>query len=316
MINHNSHKKIRIPVWDKWWLIGVACLCFGCHEAVNVDGLQTESGVTSQTGEYGVSGGLDVQFPENELPSQDAHQIHEQQIAPDGVHANPENDSPRDLESNSQDESDGANHDDSEHHGHFQVLPKDETDPLSETENDAETEQDPSDNPTSDAVIHHDWAQPVEAPGLPNLFKVSEDVYRSAQPESGGFASAENLGIRTILSVRLTANDVVLAESEPTSLTLIHIPIAPVYITVEEILEVMKALDGAEKPILVHCLHGADRTGLIIALYRILYENWSKEEAKDELVNGGFGYHSAFTNILDFIDELDVDAFKTQLFGE
>ena len=46
------------------------------------------------------------------------------------------------------------------------------------------------------------WAEPVRAEGLPNLYRVDSEVYRSGQPEGEGLRSAENLGIKTVLSLR------------------------------------------------------------------------------------------------------------------
>ena len=66
-------------------------------------------------------------------------------------------------------------------------------------------------------------------------------------------------------------------------------------------------------PVLVHCRHGADRTGLIIAIYRILYQNWTVDEAKDELINGGFGFHESFENIPQELDKIDFGSLRTQL---
>lgn len=44
--------------------------------------------------------------------------------------------------------------------------------------------------------------------------------------------------------------------------------------------------------VLVHCYHGADRTGLIVASYRVIYQNWDLNEAKREMQQGPYGYHS------------------------
>lgn len=332
MINRTLKKQNR--QWIPWGL-GLICavfLGFGCNESIGSDSLNSESSFGAQTDEtdpYGAAEGQVVHSNVNDESQQNAPLNAESQADSDFHRTNPEDNIHEGSESgNDPDDADNI-HLGSAHADHLQIA-ADETDIQSDSGDDddanpispdSESEiSEPGNNEdaASDAETQHthDWAQPIEAAGLPNLFKVSEEVYRSAQPESGGFESAEKLGIKTILSVRLTANDAVLAESEPTSMTLIHIPVAPVYITADEMLEVMKAFDGAEKPILVHCLHGADRTGLTIALYRILYEHWSKEEAKDELVNGGFGYHTALTNIPDFIDSLDIDSFTSQLFGD
>jgi len=159
------------------------------------------------------------------------------------------------------------------------------------------------------------WAQPIQAEGLDNLFKVSDDVYRSAQPTEGGMTSAKNLGIKTVISLRDTELDKDLNASENAGLNTIHIPITTWHVTDDEILKALVILRDGPKPVLVHCRHGADRTGLIIALYRIVYQGWAKEEAKDEMLHGGYGYHSIWTNIPREIDHADIDTLRQALLG-
>lgn len=70
-----------------------------------------------------------------------------------------------------------------------------------------------------------------------------------------------------------------------------------------------KALDllaEAETPVLVHCSHGADRTGLVCALYRIHFQNWEKEEALAEMLEGGFGYHIFWQQNADFLKQNNI----------
>lgn len=63
-------------------------------------------------------------------------------------------------------------------------------------------------------------------------------------------------------------------------------------------------------PVLVHCQHGADRTGAMCALYRIVIQGWTKEEAIREMRDGGFGFHGVWENLLDWIEELDVETIE------
>ena len=49
--------------------------------------------------------------------------------------------------------------------------------------------------------------------------------------------------------------------------------------------------------ILIHCYHGSDRTGASIAMYRIIFENWSTEDALNEMKYGGYGFHPIWRNI-------------------
>ncbi|MEN8190310.1 MAG: hypothetical protein ABFS19_10720 [Thermodesulfobacteriota bacterium] len=59
--------------------------------------------------------------------------------------------------------------------------------------------------------------------------------------------------------------------------------------------------------ILVHCWYGSDRTGVTIAAYRIIFNNWSKSEALDEMINGGYGYHEKiFPGLVQLVENLDV----------
>lgn len=164
--------------------------------------------------------------------------------------------------------------------------------------------------------FEHDWAEPLTAPGLDNLNKVDEDYYRSGQPESGGFASAENLGIKTIISIRESDNDEDLSQKEPTSIKLIHIPLDTTGVTQEDVGRVLNAIHKAEKPVLIHCRHGSDRTGLITAYYRIVFNQWTREEARAELLYGGFGHHTMFTNIPELVLDGDLEVIKTIALSE
>ena len=75
-------------------------------------------------------------------------------------------------------------------------------------------------------------------------------------------------------------------------------------------------MKNAEGPVLIHCWHGSDRTGLVSALYRIVSQGWSKEDAIDELMHGGYGHHSLYKNIPEFIRHADVEEIKRQVFAQ
>jgi protein tyrosine/serine phosphatase len=157
------------------------------------------------------------------------------------------------------------------------------------------------------------WAVPLQAAGLPNLFQVSPDIYRSAQPEAAGMRSAEALGIRTVLSLRATNADPEPAEG--THLRLERVPTDTWNINDQHVIAALRLINTAPKPILVHCRHGADRTGLVIAMYRLVFLGWSKAEAKGELINGGYGFHSIWVNIPRYIDEVDVESIRARVLG-
>ena len=156
----------------------------------------------------------------------------------------------------------------------------------------------------------------IESERIQNLHRVSEELYRSGFPREGGLVELETLGVKSILELSYFDIDSNLPDAKTTSLHIVHYPLLPLGIEQSMIFEMFDIYKDLEKPVLVHCYHGSDRTGLFVAIYRILYQNWSKEEAKDELINGGFGYHDVFTDVIAAIDDLDVEALREAVFGK
>lgn len=155
------------------------------------------------------------------------------------------------------------------------------------------------------------WAPRVnpDLPGLPNLWQVTPALFRSAQPDAAGFANLAQIGVRSVLSMRQTVSDGPLAEG--TGLTLYRVPMKSRHVGERNGAKVVQAMRDlragmAHGPVLVHCHHGADRTGLICALWRILYEGWSKQAAIDELIEGGFGFHPIWSNIPRYLRKVDL----------
>jgi hypothetical protein len=166
------------------------------------------------------------------------------------------------------------------------------------------------------------WASPVVAsPGLPNLHRVNASLYRSAQPSQEGFvfldtrASLANgdPAIKTVVSLRTFNSDPSLvAVSSP--LRLEEISFKTWHPEDEDVVKFLRlATTPALQPVLVHCRHGSDRTGIMVAVYRIVVEGWSKAEATDEMINGGFGFHPLWKNLPRYIEALDVDAIRAQV---
>jgi len=155
------------------------------------------------------------------------------------------------------------------------------------------------------------WATPVALDGAPNLHRVEDNFFRSAQPDAQGFKGlAATHGVRTVVSLRAFNADEPLARG--LDLTLVRIRINTWNIKRADVVAALENLRRASRqaPVLLHCQHGADRTGMISALYRILYQGWSKAAALDEMQNGKFGYHAVWGNIPRFIRHVDVERLR------
>lgn len=155
------------------------------------------------------------------------------------------------------------------------------------------------------------WATSVISQNLENWSKVSDLLYRSEQPDAKGMVELEKIGIRRVLNLRQFHDDE--EEARGTDLKLYRVPFNAAKVKDADVIESLKIITASDDPILVHCWHGSDRTGTIVAMYRIIEQGWSKDAAIDELKNGGYGYHSLYRNIISYIEEVDVDYIKSQI---
>ncbi|MFA6291555.1 MAG: dual specificity protein phosphatase family protein [Victivallales bacterium] len=159
---------------------------------------------------------------------------------------------------------------------------------------------------------NQEWAMPVPLEGVPNLHKITNAIYRSAQPEATGMKNLVKLDIKTVINLRSFHDDK--DEVKSTGLHRVDVPIDTWNINDDQVIRVMKELAKSENgPFLIHCQHGADRTGLMSAMYRIIYQGWSKEKALDEMRNGGYGYHTLWANIISYIEKADIEKLKKEI---
>lgn len=155
------------------------------------------------------------------------------------------------------------------------------------------------------------WAQSVELEGVPNLYKVSNVLYRSAQPTSQGMVNLKDLGVKTVINLRSFHSD--RDEIGKTDLDYKHITMKAWHPERKEAVRFLRIVtDPARGPVLVHCMHGADRTGTMCAVYRIAVQGWTKEEAIREMTDGGFHFHKTFDNLPEWIQDLDIEAIKKE----
>jgi protein tyrosine/serine phosphatase len=154
-----------------------------------------------------------------------------------------------------------------------------------------------------------EWAAPVEQ--STNLFRITPVLYRSAQFSQKDVALVKSLGIQTVVSLRNFHDDDRLLRGSGVKIK--RVGINTWAVGDKHVIAALKAIKAAEKdgPVLLHCLHGADRTGLVSAMYRILYQGWTKDQALQELTEGGYGYHALWKNIPTYLRAVDVEKIRT-----
>lgn len=156
------------------------------------------------------------------------------------------------------------------------------------------------------------WATPIKHDA--NLYRIDDKLYRSEQPVAEDGEAIVKLGIQSVINLRFfdRNDDDHLKEH---GLTLLNRPLLSWSIKPKEIAEILYLIEKQQQngAVLIHCYHGADRTGLIAGMYRIIYQGWSVEEAKAEMQHGPYGYHSIWKNIAKLFTEEKVKQVKMHL---
>ena len=128
--------------------------------------------------------------------------------------------------------------------------------------------------------VCEDTAQPEKV--LPRFHEVAPGIYRGGQPTRVGFDLLKQRGVRTIINLRREKDEKELVEG--LGLKYVYIPLdTRDEVSANAIKTFLTTVsDPASQPVFVHCHRGADRTGLMVGLYRIAQQGWSAQQAYDE----------------------------------
>ena len=155
-----------------------------------------------------------------------------------------------------------------------------------------------------------EWAQSVEVQY--NLYQMSPTLYRSALPDRGAVPLLKRLKVATVINF--------LPESDSRWLSTpgiaqVQLPYRTNHVDDADVLKALRTIQTAEAkgPVLMHCKHGSDRTGLMAAMYRVVVQGWSKEDALNEMTQGGFGDSTHFKQGVRYMMQVDVDKLRTAL---
>ena len=142
-------------------------------------------------------------------------------------------------------------------------------------------------------------------PELPKFSQVGERLYRGAQPREGGLRRLAELGINTVINLRGASERTRSDEAEAAGLGLryFNVPM-PVWGRPEDghVLRVLEIISAPESGrVFVHCKDGVDRTGMVVALYRITADGWSADAAAREAEARGMRRFQVWMR--DYIDD-------------
>ncbi|MBM3266142.1 MAG: tyrosine-protein phosphatase [Candidatus Sericytochromatia bacterium] len=146
------------------------------------------------------------------------------------------------------------------------------------------------------APVRSYGALETRAPKIDRFAKVNDGLYRGGMPADGQFRELRKLGIRTDVSLLgagpASQRQVVAAEreaAEAAGLRFVNVVVPygePSRALIDKFLQVVQ--DPSNQPVYVHCKHGRDRTGTMIALYRIAVDGYTGRQALAEMETFGF----------------------------
>jgi tyrosine-protein phosphatase SIW14 len=150
---------------------------------------------------------------------------------------------------------------------------------------------------------------PVE--GISNFHRVNDDLFRGGQPSHLGLEHLKRVGIKTIINLRMPEDRWVAEEAEARAqgINYTNVPMRgwgrP---TDEQVAKALSLIETSPSPVFIHCKRGCDRTGTVIACYRIKHDLWTGRQALSEAGQRGMSkWEFGMKNfVLDF-DRLHKD---------
>lgn len=138
------------------------------------------------------------------------------------------------------------------------------------------------------------FAQQVTAKHVRNFGEVNKSIYRGGEPSSIGIEELGAMGVKTVIDLRLrsAATQEEKQQVEKLKMKYISYPLAefsaPNKTQIEDLLALLAHSDSGT--IFIHCRRGKDRTGTIIACYRIQHDHWTNQRALAEANRYGMSY--------------------------
>ena len=154
-------------------------------------------------------------------------------------------------------------------------------------------------------------------PGVTNFSRVETTIACAGATTPAAVAGLKKMGYASIIDLREASEpgadiDGEAAAAKAASINFIHLPFNGVSLSPALVDSFLTAVTApANQPVFVHCQHGADRTGMMVASYRVVEQGWTTEQATEELPR--FGFHEVWDGIREFLAKLDPAALERKV---
>jgi protein tyrosine phosphatase (PTP) superfamily phosphohydrolase (DUF442 family) len=133
----------------------------------------------------------------------------------------------------------------------------------------------------------------IAVPGIPNFHQVNECVLRGGQPTPEAWPNLAKLGVKTVIDLRREDEHSTAAEAQAVTaagMNYFNVPMKGVVAPSNEQITKVLALLNSQDLVFIHCKRGADRTGAVIACYRIAHDRWERKQALNEAKSFGMSW--------------------------
>lgn len=145
----------------------------------------------------------------------------------------------------------------------------------------------------------------VDSKFLPNFQKVNDKLYRGAEPKKEGISDLKKLGIKTVIDMGNGVEDSKDERGwvEGAGMKYVNIHLRNwMKSKPEDIDAILKEVESAgNQPVFLHCKRGSDRTGTVVAIYRMKNDGWLPKQALDEAKTFGMGWWQIWMK--DFVND-------------
>lgn len=135
--------------------------------------------------------------------------------------------------------------------------------------------------------------------GLTNVGRVTPYLYRGAQPGPEGYATLKKMGVKTVINLRTSVSEKKIVEAA--GMKSVEVPLSVLRdVNVKSVDALIDIINNPEyQPVYIHCKKGQDRTGIVVAAYRMRVDGWSFRDAEAEMQS--FGFNDIWWELKEFI---------------